>query len=164
MFEAKTILHPTDLSEASDSAYQTACDLARDKQAHLIALHIAPKGVVSYVDKVSERPVDETNEKLWEAIRRPREEEAGVKVTHQLEEGDPVAQILRVAREAACDLIVMGTHGRAGLTRWFSGSVAEEVIRKAPCPVLIVKTPNGEVQHAQVHDGQESEVAETAQV
>jgi nucleotide-binding universal stress UspA family protein len=53
-------------------------------------------------------------------------------------EGDPAGAILRAARENQCDLIVMGTHGRAGLNRFLRGSVAEEVVRKAPCPVMTV--------------------------
>jgi nucleotide-binding universal stress UspA family protein len=147
MFSVKTILHPTDLSESA-VAYQVACDLARQHKADLIALHITPKGVVSYVDTKSELSSEETKEKLWKAIRRPREEEAGVNVTHRLEEGDAIREIVRVAQETHCDLIVMGTHGRSVLTRWFSSSTSEEVIRKAPCSVFIVKARNGEVQPA----------------
>jgi nucleotide-binding universal stress UspA family protein len=146
MFEVKTILHPTDLNELSNNAFRAACALAREKKANLIVLHIAPRGVVSYVDRVSELSAEEAKQKLWEAVRWPREEEAGVNVTHRLEEGDPVREILRVARETHSDLIMMGTHGRRGLTRWFSGSVAEEVVRKAPCSVLIVKPPVEAVQ------------------
>jgi nucleotide-binding universal stress UspA family protein len=60
---------------------------------------------------------------------------------YHLEAGDPATEILRVAREVPCDLIVLGTHGRTGLTRLVLGSVAEEVLRKAPCSVLTVKAP-----------------------
>jgi nucleotide-binding universal stress UspA family protein len=58
-----------------------------------------------------------------------------------LEEGDPVTQILRIAGEENCELIVMGIHGRTGLGRLLMGSVAEQVVRRAPCPVLTVKMP-----------------------
>jgi nucleotide-binding universal stress UspA family protein len=64
-----------------------------------------------------------------------------VLVERRLEEGDPIGEILRAAAEVPCDLIVMGTHGRTGLARLLMGSVAEEVVRKAPCPVVTVKTP-----------------------
>ena len=67
--------------------------------------------------------------------------EPGVPVEYRLEAGDPATEVLRVAREVPCDLIVLGTHGRTGLTRLVLGSVAEEVLRKAPCPVLTVKAP-----------------------
>jgi len=56
-------------------------------------------------------------------------------------EGDVATEILRLAQETGSDLIVMGTHGRTGLARLLMGSVAEQVVRKAPCPVLTVKTP-----------------------
>jgi nucleotide-binding universal stress UspA family protein len=63
-----------------------------------------------------------------------------VHVEHRLKEGAPATEILRTARALECDLIVMGTHGRTGVGRLLMGSVAEEVLRKAPCPVLTVKT------------------------
>jgi len=55
--------------------------------------------------------------------------------------GQPADEILRLARKVSCDLIVMGTHGRTGLARLLHGSVAEEVLRKATCPVLTVHLP-----------------------
>jgi nucleotide-binding universal stress UspA family protein len=64
-----------------------------------------------------------------------------VKPEHRAVEGDAVHEILTFAKENPCDLIVMGTHGRTGLGRFLMGSVAEGVVRKAPCPVLTVKTP-----------------------
>jgi nucleotide-binding universal stress UspA family protein len=67
-----------------------------------------------------------------------------VPVEHQLEEGDPVTEILRVAQERECELIVMGTHGRTGLAHLLMGSVAERVVRRSGCSVLVVKTPFGE--------------------
>jgi hypothetical protein len=58
-----------------------------------------------------------------------------------MEKGDPAEEILRVAEETKCDLIMIGTHGRTGLGRLLMGSVAEQVVRKAHCPVLTVKAP-----------------------
>jgi nucleotide-binding universal stress UspA family protein len=68
----------------------------------------------------------------------------GIVVERRLEEGYPGSAIPRVARETRADLIVMGTHGRTGLGRMFMGSVAEQVVRKAPCPVLTAKLPLAE--------------------
>jgi hypothetical protein len=65
-------------------------------------------------------------------------------VEYRLVEGEPVREILRAARETACDLIVTGTHGRSGLDRLLMGSVAEQLLRKAPCPVLTVKARDPE--------------------
>jgi nucleotide-binding universal stress UspA family protein len=65
-----------------------------------------------------------------------------------VEEGDAATQIIRVAEETGCGLIVMGTHGRTALGRLLLGSVAGQVLRKAPCPVLTVKTPLPETSPA----------------
>jgi hypothetical protein len=67
-----------------------------------------------------------------------------VRLEHQLAEGNVTEQVLRVADEAACDMIVMGTHNRSGFDRAVLGSVAESVLRGATCPVLVVKTPHRE--------------------
>jgi nucleotide-binding universal stress UspA family protein len=64
-----------------------------------------------------------------------------VPVDYRLEEGEPVSEILAVANQTSADLIVMGTHGRTGLGWLLMGSVAEQVVRQAPCPVLTVRTP-----------------------
>lgn len=82
---------------------------------------------------------------LLEAIERSladlraRTERPGLMVASRAIQGDPALEICEVARQAGHDLIVMGTHGRTGLTRLFLGSVAERVIREAPCPVLVVR-------------------------
>jgi quercetin dioxygenase-like cupin family protein len=60
---------------------------------------------------------------------------------HRVAEGDAADEILRLAASVQCDLIVMGTHGRTGLGRLLTGSVAEEVLRKAGCPVMVVRVP-----------------------
>jgi nucleotide-binding universal stress UspA family protein len=61
---------------------------------------------------------------------------------HRLEEGDPASEILDVAADTDADLIVMGTHGQTGLRHLLMGSVADQVVRKAPCPMLTLKTPS----------------------
>jgi nucleotide-binding universal stress UspA family protein len=58
---------------------------------------------------------------------------------HHVVMGDPATEIIQLARSEGADLIVMGTHGRTGLTRLMMGSVAEAVVRRAPCPVLTLK-------------------------
>jgi nucleotide-binding universal stress UspA family protein len=72
----------------------------------------------------------------------------GVPIEHRVEEGDAARTILRIAGEINADLIVMGTHGRTGLSRLLMGSVAEQVVRKAPCAVLTVKSPFPAEQHS----------------
>jgi nucleotide-binding universal stress UspA family protein len=105
---------------------------------------------------------------LEEARTKLRELESNaghVRVESQVMEGDPVDMILRAAEETHSDVIVMGTHGRTALARLLLGSVAEAVLRKAPCPVLTVKSPAPR-KHAAVETGakQEAGVPATAGV
>jgi len=58
---------------------------------------------------------------------------------HQMTMGDPAGEVVRIAEEEQAEMIVMGTHGRTGLTRLLMGSVAEAIVRRAPCPVLIYR-------------------------
>ena len=73
----------------------------------------------------------------------PQPSDPEVRVQNRLAEGDPAEEALRLAEVIHCDLIVIGSHGRKGLARLLTGSVAEEVLRKAACPVLIMKAPQG---------------------
>src|SRR5437773_938477 len=139
MWPIKTILNATDFSEASNDAHEAACALARQNQAHLIVLYVAEKPVISSIEKASELSEEEFQQKLWDTLRGPREQEAGLDVEHRVEEGDPIKQIVRVAEENQVDLIVMGASGHTGLLRWLTISVTEEITRNAPCSVLMVK-------------------------
>ena len=62
-------------------------------------------------------------------------------MAYLVRDGDPAATILAAAAELGCDMIVMGTHGRSGLERLLTGSVAETVMRQARCPVLVLRSP-----------------------
>jgi nucleotide-binding universal stress UspA family protein len=139
MSAIKTILHPTDFSAPAEYAFKLACSLARDLKAHLILLHVNPPGF-----RPNKLTDEEYKKRLWDDLGRvtdadPKLRELYIKT--ELMEGDPVEVILRTAKEHACDLIVMGTVGRTGLTRVLMGSVAEAVLRKGACPVLVVKPP-----------------------
>ena len=138
MFPIKTLLHATDFSEYAEEAHALACEIAR-AEARLVILHVTEKPVVSYIEKASELNPKQIQDKLWEILQWPREQEAELNVEHRIEEGDAAKQIVRVAAEIHSDLIVMGSHGRKGWFRWFTSSVIEEVIRKAPCSVLVAK-------------------------
>jgi nucleotide-binding universal stress UspA family protein len=138
MLPIRTILHPTDFSERSGAAFRLACALARDYDAWLIALHVLPTEVV-YGEGVVLPPPQAYRVEALEKLEEMRAEGPGVRVETRLAEGNPAEQIIRLAREVPCELVVMGTHGRTGLGRLLMGSVAEQVVRKAPCPVLTVK-------------------------
>lgn len=138
----RTILHPTDFSESSRQAFETACTLAREHQATLILLHVMMPSVSPVQE---ESPPDPGHpEQAQGPLARfpwPMPSDPQIRIQCRLAEGDPAGEILLFAQGYHCDLIVMGSHGRTGLGRLFLGSVAEEVLREAACPVLVVKTP-----------------------
>lgn len=132
---------PTDFSDLSTPAFELACALARDYGAELVVLHVSPWSVVGVVDGIAVELPTGWEEETRARLEQIRPDEAGIRVARRLEQGEASAQILKVAGEVKADLIVMGTHGRGGVSRLLIGSVAEEVLRKAPCPVLTVKAP-----------------------
>jgi len=140
MLRIATILNPTDFSHLSEHAFHLACSLARDHEGRLIVLHVAVPPVVGYGGAMTPPPEGDWKA-LDEQLRHVQASDPKIPVEHLLEEGDPAAEILRVAAEINCDLIVMGMHGRRGVARLLMGSAAEHVVRKATCPVLVVKTP-----------------------
>jgi nucleotide-binding universal stress UspA family protein len=143
MLPIKTILCPTDFSERSDFAFKMASSLARDHGARLIVLHVVPPPqTVTYegIPVLPPMPVD-YKAQLEERLHQYLPANTRVRTEVRLEEGFAATEIVRVAEETDADLIVMGTHGRTGLGRLLLGSIAEEVLRRATCPVLTVKGP-----------------------
>ena len=142
MLPIRTILHPTDFSEQAQHAFATACSLARDHAARLIVLYVRAPTTVAYgelgpiVPDPIQSPAD-VSDRLA-ALHLP---DSGVEVEYHVRDGSPAAEIIRLASEEKVNLIVMGTHGRGGLGRLLMGSVAEAVLRRAPCPVLTLKAP-----------------------
>jgi nucleotide-binding universal stress UspA family protein len=100
-----------------------------------------PSPIVAFGEGVIPPEPEGYKNDLREKLYRIQPPDPGIRVVHRFEEGNAVDLILEVAEEASADLIVMGTHGRSGLGRLLMGSVAEQVVRKAPCPVLTVKMP-----------------------
>jgi nucleotide-binding universal stress UspA family protein len=139
-----SILCPTDFSEPSARAFSHAVALSRWYDSEITLLHVLPRVPVLYGGFV---PVEQ-DFPLGPEVRRIATEEmetfvrpardAGARTQILIEEGDPVRDILRRAREQKADLLVLGTHGRSGFDRWVLGSVTEKVLRKAACPVLTV--------------------------
>lgn len=141
MLAIKTILYPTDFSERSEAAFQLACSLAEDYCARLVILHVVKteveifaEGVLPYVPELQ---LVDLRDKLEDV--QPRN--SAIFVERKLVEGNPAEEILHVAEQIKADVIVMATHGRSGLDRVLLGSVAEVVLRGAPCPVLSVRRP-----------------------
>ena len=148
MLPIKTILHPTDFSKQSEFAFQLACSLARDYGAELFVAHVVTPPVVVYGEGVLPVEPQAYQAELREKLNRLHAEDPEVRVLHRLVEGQPVDEILHLAKEIDCDLIVMGTHGRTGLGRVLMGSVAEKIVRSAPCPVVTVREPSPVAEQA----------------
>lgn len=151
MIQLQRILLPTDFSEYSAAARKYACAFADQFQAELHLLHViqdlAP--LVPEPGAALAPPIDylrELEQNAQAMLGRALDAEwaVGKKITRVVRQGPPFLEIIRYAREANIDLIVLGTHGRTGLAHVLMGSVAEKVVRKAPCPVLSVRHPEHE--------------------
>jgi nucleotide-binding universal stress UspA family protein len=139
----RTILVPTDFSTLSQTALRYAGEMAHDHGGKLLILHavetLGPENV-TYGEAVSQPQPETYRQRLWNELHQIQPPRTDVAVEYLLSENDPVQAILEVAAERQCDLIVLASHGRTGLwKRLLGGSIAEEVVRKAPCPVLVVK-------------------------
>jgi nucleotide-binding universal stress UspA family protein len=146
VFQPHRILHPTDFSASSHYAYRIALDLARLYQAPVVVLHVVetlgPENV-TYGEATSQLEPESYRQRLQAELERTvGPPPAGVAIEFLLAEGNPETAIERTVAERHCDLIVMGTHGHTGLSRLFMGSIAEKVVRRAPCPVLVCKLPH----------------------
>ena len=138
---ARRILVATDFSPPSDDALTAAVEFARQVGAVVEIVHVEellaagiPLGL-AYDNDQSARAarVDEELARRAQLVTK-----AGVRVEIKILEGDPVVQIVGHARETGADLIVLGTHGRRGLSYALLGSVAQRVLQRSPCPVLTV--------------------------
>lgn len=138
MLPVHTILFPTDFSDSAQQVFPLACSLARDCGARIVVLHVAaPLRSQDPLSALQDR--DEYHKERWQTLHQMRAPDANVHVEHQLETGDAAPEILRVAQQNKAGLIVIGTHGGTGIGRLLVGSVTEQVLRAASCPVLAVK-------------------------
>jgi len=135
------ILHPTDFSESSQAALRVARSLARDLGSRLVLLHVAPLEVYVSGMIASEPDVQVYRETMEETRKRLDGPDLKYPVETRMSRGDASDEIVRQAEELGCGLIVMGTHGRTGLGKLLMGNVAESVLPRAHCPVLVVKIP-----------------------
>jgi len=149
MIDLKTILVPSDFSECSDAAIRYGLELARRFDAKLHLLHVVQDPATQpWAAEGFALPLVETIEQ-WRKDARLRLAAAvppadAARVTCASSVATPTEEILRYASANAVDLIVMGTHGRGGVSHILLGSITEKIVRRAPCPVLTVRRPERE--------------------
>jgi nucleotide-binding universal stress UspA family protein len=135
---APKILYPTDFSTMGQTALEMATSLARDRHAKLLIVHVE-EPLMTYAGEfyygIEAPNCEAVNRMLTEVL--PTDQAVGYE--HRLLHGSPAKSIVDLAAREHVEMIVMPTHGRTGVARMLMGSVAEEVVRKAKCPVLTVK-------------------------
>jgi nucleotide-binding universal stress UspA family protein len=139
----KRILVPTDFSAHADEAFRVALTLARATGAEVVVFHVArPPAVATQGGPLlADAGQEPTN--LWDRFRDLQADDPGIRVRHEVIVADRpgATHILQILDKLGCDLIVMGTHGRRGLKHVLFGSLTEDVVRRARCPVMVVKAP-----------------------
>lgn len=140
----RRILYATDLGESSAPAFATACSLARDYGAGLVIIHVVNPLPVTYGEIIAQAAAETDRQSASRRLAQLRPADPNVTFEHCLAEGEPARCILEAVRTHECDLIIMGSHGRTGVSRLIMGSVAERVVREAPCPVLTMTRPMAE--------------------
>lgn len=139
------ILCAVDFSDSARCALEAAAELARRSGGRLALVHVhdlppVPGARFDVLPEQIQAEADDLRRKL-EAWRATAERLVGAPVRAVLESGSPAEQISRAARAGRFDLVVTGTHGRRGVSRFLLGSVAERVVREAPCAVLVARPP-----------------------
>lgn len=136
------ILVPTDFSEPSNAALEYAVTLAEKLGAGVHVVHAFelpivgfPDGTLTITAEMASKIIDAAQKALDDLVKKYAER---IKLTSSLEQADPRDGVLLAAKKVGAELIVMGTHGRRGISRALIGSVAEGVVRRSPIPVLTV--------------------------
>jgi len=137
------ILVPIDFSPCSLAALAYASSLAVDHSASATVLHVLPLGPARAGDPRLDEALELAQSQLADAVVEAKGR-LGDRLSAVAEAGDPLTRIVETAIAGEYDLVVMGTHGRIGRLHMLAGSVAETVVRNAPCPVVTVRVASGE--------------------
>jgi universal stress protein A len=135
----KTILFATDFSLASDAALANAEALAKSTGAKLLIVHVEEPPLAYGGGELYYGLPEPSSERILKMLEDVRPKDPAVAFTHRLTMGDPASEIVRIAGDEKAEMIVIGTHGRSGVSRLLMGSVAEAIVRKSPCPVLVYR-------------------------
>ena len=140
VFQLRRILVPTDFSKCAEKALQYAVPFARQFGAELILLHVIPPTVVLQTSEIMLQGVPETTEEAQVGLDELRNSIArDIASTAQVRRGSPAPEIVDAAKELDIDVIILSTHGRTGLSHVLLGNTVEKVVRRANCPVLVVR-------------------------
>jgi len=148
MLKPKKILVPTDFSEYSDKAVERALDIAKQNNAEVVLLHVIEQDIqtctVDYcltedeVAKIEKRMIEGAKDRLRQmSIKLPLAKE--VRTSTEIVQGIPYEEILKFQEQNEVDLIVIASHGRSAIAKYFLGSVSSNVLKGAKCEVLLVK-------------------------
>jgi len=150
MIRLEKILVPVDFSEYSQKAVRYGVELAKDRKASLTLLHVINQRIIDAVHELSvkdykgdfvevmRKMVSEREAELQQMV--PQDWREGIpELAFEIRKGRPSEEVIKYAKEQGMDLIVVGTHGRSALASALLGSVANTVVLRAPCPVLVVR-------------------------
>jgi nucleotide-binding universal stress UspA family protein len=139
LFRLEKVLVPIDFSDCSLKALEYAVAFAREHDAALTLLNVSPLSDPQYaaVALLETDTTPETKAELDKLIAQKIP--SNLRASAAVLSGDPAAEIVNAARENDFDLIILSTHGHTGIKHLLLGSVAEQVVRRAPCPVLVVR-------------------------
>ncbi len=138
----KSILLPTDFSPTSEAALHYATEMALTLGARLYLIHVPGKTGEHFEANFPHGQFEAAARRGLSSFLTT-EQIGQLRPEYAVRVGVPAEEIVRYAEVAEIDLIIMGTHGRTGLAHALMGSVAEQVVRTAPCPVLLVRAPKG---------------------
>jgi nucleotide-binding universal stress UspA family protein len=142
MIRLQRVLVPTDFSDSARHALTYGVSFAEEYRAELLLLHVVETVPMGYASELFPVPMAEVFQQVSGYARTELARlsevasQKGIAVRELVVQGKPSAEIVRVARDEAVDMIVLGTHGRGVLDKALFGSTTERVVRKAPCPVL----------------------------
>lgn len=149
MFEPKNILVPTDFSVYADNALKQAIDLAKQYKARIFLLHVIDDGfqqcAVDYcldqgsVQKILKESIKNAEDKLQEEVKKIGDDNTEIEIVCDAIRGIPYEEIIKEQEDKGIDIIVISSYGKTGILKNLLGSVVDKVMKRAKCPVLLVR-------------------------
>ena len=150
MFAPKKILVPTDFSIYADKALKQAIDIAKQSKAKIFLFHVIDDGfqqcTVDYcidegaVQKIYKDSIKNTIDKMHKEANKITAKNSSIEIVYDTRRGIPYEEILKEQEEKGIDLIVIASHGKTGILKNLMGGVADKVMKRAKCPVLLVRS------------------------